>query len=115
ENYSETNRWQTLLCAPTVGYQARCHRNCEDNRDQNQRREIRKPADHCCCGLGRKRDMIASSTITTNATAPQKMYPVDPVSGWPTNDGFDERFSSGPAATVPRSALRSSPATRARS
>jgi hypothetical protein len=29
-------------------------------------------AHHCCCAFGRKRDTIASSTITTNANAPQK-------------------------------------------
>src|SRR2546429_10008958 len=44
------------------------------NCDEKQRRGKRlKSADHCCWALGRKRDMIASSTITTNASAPQKM------------------------------------------
>jgi hypothetical protein len=46
----------------------------KDNCDEKQRRDNRrKSADHCCWALGRKRDMIASSTITTNANAPQKM------------------------------------------
>src|SRR5437763_7972253 len=72
-------------------------------------------AHHCCCAFGRKRDTIASSTITTNANAPQKMYRVDLVSVWPTKNGFGERSSAAPAATVPRSAFRSSAATRVRS
>lgn len=46
----------------------------KDNCDEQQRRENRrKSTGHCCCALGRKRDMIASNTITTNASAPQKM------------------------------------------
>ena len=61
--------------------------------------------------------MIASSTITTNASAPQKIwYRVDPVSVWPTNDGFGERFSSGPAGDGAAFSLQKpSLATRVRS
>ena len=45
----------------------------KDDCDEATSRQSPRSADHCCCGLGRKRDMIASSTITTNASAPQKM------------------------------------------
>ena len=45
-----------------------------DNGDEKQRPDNRrKSAGYCCSALGRKRDMIASSTITTNPSAPQKM------------------------------------------
>src|SRR6266487_2655636 len=44
------------------------------NCDEKQRRDKRlKSTDHYCCAFARKRDMIASSTITTNASAPKKM------------------------------------------
>jgi hypothetical protein len=46
----------------------------KNNSDRKQRRDGRgKSAGHCCWALGKKRDMIASSTITTSASAPQKM------------------------------------------
>src|SRR5436309_423487 len=85
--FSPRNTRSTRKEVDKEGYEKVCRRSsteifrvfscvswAKDNCDEKQRRDKRfKSADHCCCVLGRKRDMIASNTITTNASAPQKM------------------------------------------